>query len=80
MWGVGRRRVSGSVRKAVPRDEGREVEMLRRMKGSEGISLMLSRDLMEPGILGICGPVLIWPKHVGTAAERAHMEAIWRMR
>jgi uncharacterized protein (TIGR03435 family) len=76
MWCLRRRQVQRQLREAVPAVAGREFEILQRMKGSEGISLLLSRDLMEPGIFKVFRPVLIWPEQLSPRLESAHIEAI----
>ena len=76
VWGVRWRQVQRLLRQAVPAVAGREFEILRRMKGGDEISLLLSPDLMEPGIFKVFRPVLIWPEQLSTQLEDAHIEAI----
>ena len=60
--------------------QGREVEALRRLEQAGGvrrkIEIFLSRASLEPGILGIVKPVLVWPQGISDRLEDAHLEAI----
>ncbi len=80
VWTARWRRVSAGIRTAAPLKEGREVEALRRLEQTGGIrkkiEIFLSRASLEPGILGIVKPVLIWPHGISDRLEDAHLEAI----
>jgi bla regulator protein BlaR1 len=80
VWLARWRRVSAAMKNAVPLQEGREVETLRRMERAGGmrkkIEILLSRASLEPGILGIVRPVLVWPEGISDRLEDAHLEAI----
>lgn len=80
VWFVRWRRVSADIRNARPLQEGREVEVLRRLEQAGGlgkkIEIFLSRASLEPGILGIVKPVLIWPQGISDRLEDSHLEAI----
>jgi bla regulator protein BlaR1 len=80
VWVARWRRVSAAVKNAVPLREGREVEALRRLEKAGGlrrrIEIFLSRASLEPGILGIARPVLVWPEGISDRLEDAHLEAI----
>ena len=80
IWFSRWRRVSAGIRNAKPLTEGREVEMLRRLEQTGGmrrtIEIFLSRASLEPGILGIVKPVLVWPHGISARLEDAHLEAI----
>ena len=80
VWYVRWRRVSATRHRAVPVEEGREVEVLRRLeslvKPHTRISLLLSGELMEPGIFGLFRPVLLWPDRLSERLEDEHIEAI----
>ena len=56
------------------------MEALRRLEQAGGIrrkiEIFLSRASLEPGILGIVKPVLIWPHGISDRLEDAHLEAI----
>jgi bla regulator protein BlaR1 len=73
-------RISSAMRAAVPVQEGREVNALRRLEQAGGIrrriSLLLSRSSLEPGIFGIAHPVLVWPEGISDRLEDAHLDAI----
>jgi uncharacterized protein (TIGR03435 family) len=70
------RQVAATLRRAVPMETGREVEILRRIDSRGEIALLLSRELLEPGIFGIFRPVLIWPERLSDRLEDEHIEAI----
>lgn len=40
------------------------------------IELRLLRERMEPGIFGVCGPVLVWPRELSARLDDAHIEAV----
>jgi bla regulator protein blaR1 len=79
-WLARWRRISTAMRAAMPVQEGREVNALRRLEQAggvrRGISLLLSRSSLEPGIFGIAHPVLVWPEGISDRLEDAHIEAI----
>jgi uncharacterized protein (TIGR03435 family) len=80
VWYARWRRVLVTVREAVPLREGREVEALRRLERLGGIrkriELLMSPASLEPGILGIVRPVLVWPEGISERLDDAHLEAI----
>jgi bla regulator protein BlaR1 len=80
IWCVRWRRVSTSIRAAVPLHQGREVETLRRLervgKISRPIDVRLSSTSLEPGIFGIACPVLVWPQGISDRLDDAHLEAV----
>jgi bla regulator protein BlaR1 len=79
-WCVRWRRMSAAMRSAVPVNEGREVEALRRLESQGGIrrriEMLLSRASLEPGIFGIARPVLVWPEGISARLDDKHVEAI----
>jgi bla regulator protein BlaR1 len=79
-WLARWRRISSAMRAAVPVQEGREVDALRRLERAGAIRrpirLLLSRSSLEPGIFGIARPVLVWPEGISERLEDAHLEAI----
>ncbi len=80
LWWIRWRRISAVLRKAVPLQEGREVDALRRLERLGGIrkriELLLSPASLEPGIFGITRPVLVWPEGISEHLQDAHLEAI----
>lgn len=74
------RRIFSAIEKAVPVDEGREVEALRGVERLAGvrqpIGVFLSSVSLEPGIFGIARPILLWPKGISKHLEDRHLEAI----
>jgi bla regulator protein blaR1 len=79
-WYMRWRKISATVRQAVPMREGREVEALCRAERAGGvgqhIEMLLSSASLEPGIFGIIRPVLIWPAGISKYLEDAHLEAV----
>lgn len=80
VWFARWRRVSAGVRNTAPLREGREVSALRRLEQAAGIrrkiEVFLSGASLEPGILGIVKPVLLWPQGISDRLEDSHLEAI----
>ena len=81
VWCGGWLRVTRTLRRARRVERGREAEILRRVEAAIGgrrrtVTLMLSRELMEPGMLGIWRPVLIWPERLSERLDDEHIEAI----
>ncbi len=80
VWGGRWRQVARTVRRAVRAEDGREVELLRRveaaMGGRERVPLVLSREQMEPGIFGVFRTVLIWPERLSERLDDEHIAAI----
>jgi bla regulator protein blaR1 len=80
VWFARWRRVSVGIRNTAPLREGREVKALRRLEQAGGvrrkIEIFLSRASLEPGILGIVKPVLVWPHGISDRLEDGHLEAI----
>jgi bla regulator protein BlaR1 len=79
-WYARWREVSKILRRSVPADERREVEILRRIenntKARTQIRFLVSCDLMEPGVFGILRPALLWPAQLSDRLEDGHLEAI----
>jgi len=79
-WCVRWRRISRTIRGAVRLQQGREVEILRRVELKLGvrrpIEIMQSADATEPGVFGIAVPVLLWPEGISNDLADAELEAI----
>jgi bla regulator protein BlaR1 len=79
-WYMRWRRVSAVMRKAAPLREGREVDALRCLERTAGISnqieLRVSQTALEPGIFGIVRPILVWPHGISERLENEHLAAI----
>jgi bla regulator protein blaR1 len=79
-WYVRWQRISASRRVAVRLERGREVAALRRIETIAGITrpteMLLSQAPLEPGIVGITHPVLLWPERISRYLEDRHLEAI----
>jgi bla regulator protein blaR1 len=74
------RRVASAKHSAVAVPRGREVDALRKLERAAGmrrpIALWSSPSSLEPGVLGIIRPVLLWPAQISKHLEDAHLEAI----
>ena len=79
-WVVRWRRVAAAVRAASLVDEGRELEMLRRLEPIAGIAqpitLLSSDTSLEPGVFGISKPVLLWPRSIAAHLDDEQVESI----
>jgi bla regulator protein blaR1 len=81
VWCGGWVRVKRTLRRARRVESGREAEILPRVEAAMGgrrrsVTLLLSRELMEPGMFGIWRPVLIWPERLSERLDDEHIEAI----
>jgi bla regulator protein BlaR1 len=80
VWGMRWRQVAKTLQQAGRAADGREWEALRRLQGVIGagrqIPLMMSQELMEPGIFGIRRLHLIWPERLSERLDDEHIEAI----
>jgi len=80
VWLVRYRKISAALRHAVRLREGREVEALDRLASVGGvrkkIDIFLSPASLEPGVLGIARPALVWPEGISDRLEDAHLDAI----
>jgi bla regulator protein BlaR1 len=80
MWWARWRRVAKLVQVAQPLVEGREVNLLRQLERASGLRsplpLLVSPASMEPGILGIVRPVLIWPQGISEHLPDPHLRSI----
>jgi uncharacterized protein (TIGR03435 family) len=80
LWYVRWRRISAVLREAVPLRVGREVDVLRRLESKLGtkrsLPVLLCRSSLEPGIVGVLRPLLLWPEGISERLEDAHLEAI----
>ncbi len=73
--------VSAVMRRAIPVEDGREMQTLRRLESLSGPSrvrvlLRRSQQLMEPGIFGTFQPVLLWPERLSEHLDDEQIEAI----
>ncbi|HEV2418949.1 MAG TPA: M56 family metallopeptidase [Terriglobia bacterium] len=80
VWFARWRRIARTCQTAAQAPEGRETDILRRVERQIGIrkpiNMQISAGLLEPGILGIFKPVLIWPEGLSTSLDDAQIEAI----
>jgi TonB family protein len=79
-WWVRWRKILRTIRGAARFQQGREVEMLRRIEGKVGVprplEIMQSADATEPGVFGIAAPILLWPEGISNDLADAELEAI----
>jgi bla regulator protein blaR1 len=65
---------------AVPLQEGREIELLRRAESEAGIgkpiSLLVTHRALEPGVFGVARPVLMWPAGLSERLDDVQILAI----
>ena len=74
------RRLAADARQSPSIVEGVVHDTLRRIERAQGISapvaVVMSSRSIEPGVLGIRKPVLIWPQHLTGGLSDAHIDAI----
>jgi bla regulator protein blaR1 len=79
-WRLQSRRVGQVFKRAQRASEGRELATLRRVEAAMRIErllpLFLSDATLEPGIVGILRPELVWPRGISGKLSEAQMEAI----
>ena len=73
-------RVRAIARRAIELTAGREVEMLRALERAESsstrLALKATDTFLEPGILGIVRPVLLWPRTMGERLTDQQLQAV----
>lgn len=77
-WFLRARQVARIRERAVEASSGREVTMLLRLSPAEAIRVLLTDERIEPGIVGMLRPVLLWPIELSDKLNDGHMEAILR--
>ena len=79
-WLLRWRQLDATIRCAVPLESGREVDSLRRAQRTQGVTrvirLLGSNHVLEPGVIGIARPRLLWPVEIGRHLDDAHIDAI----
>jgi bla regulator protein blaR1 len=79
-WTVRWRRVRALVRSAVPLASGREHDILRGLEARLGeaasLPIRASAAELEPGIVGLIRPVLLWPNGLSLRLTDAQIEGI----
>lgn len=80
VWYARWKQLSKTLQRAVPVENGREVEILRRIEKERNARIrtrfFVTSELMEPGVFGIFRPVLLWPAQLSNRLEDPHLEAI----
>jgi bla regulator protein blaR1 len=73
-------RLATDARVSPPIVDGIVHDTLRRIERTQGVStpttIVSSSRSMEPGVLGIRTPVLIWPRHLTAGLTETHIDAI----
>ncbi|HUP41425.1 MAG TPA: M56 family metallopeptidase [Vicinamibacterales bacterium] len=79
-WAWEWRRLTIEARMSPRIVQGVVYETLRRVERAQGVgtpaTIVSSSRAMEPGVLGIRKPVLIWPGHLTSGLSAAHIDAI----
>ena len=79
-WAWQWQRVATDARQSPPIVDGVVHDTLRRIEREQGIdpptAVVASSRSIEPGVLGIRNPVLIWPRHLTAGLSDAHIDAI----
>jgi TonB family protein len=79
-WARQWQRLAADARQSPPLVDGVVHDTLRRIERAQGISartaVVASSRAIEPGVLGIRTPVLIWPRHLTAGLSEAHIAAI----
>ena len=79
-WAWQWQRLAADARQSPPMVDGVVHDTLRRIEREEGISsptaLVASSHSIEPGVLGIRTPVLVWPRALTAGLSDTHIEAI----
>ena len=74
------KRVTAIAGAAEPVTEGPVYDALRRLERANGIqsstTIVLSPHNLEPGVVGIRKPRLLWPSHLADGMHRDHIESI----
>src|SRR5687768_5849599 len=74
------RRLAAHSRQSPPLVEGIVHDVVRRVESAERIrnpiTIVASNQSMEPGVIGIRKPVLLWPQLLTSNLSEAHIEAI----
>lgn len=78
VWFLRGRRVIRMRGRAVEVPWGREAMMLRRVTSGKAVPVLLTDECVEPGIVGILRPALIWPVELSDRLNNGQMEAILR--
>ena len=79
-WSWEWNRVSAIARAAEPITDGPVHDALRRLESANGIqsptTLVSSQQNLEPGVVGVRTPVLLWPRRLADGMHRDHIESI----
>jgi TonB family protein len=79
-WAWQWQRLAADARQSRPIADGVVHDTLRRIERAQGISaptaVVASSRSIEPGVLGIRNPVLIWPRHLTAGLSDTHIDAI----
>jgi bla regulator protein BlaR1 len=79
VWCLGWLKVFHTKRAATPLVSGVEADLLRSLKpvtGTDALPILLSESHVEPGVFGICRPVLLWPANISKELSEPQLRAI----
>jgi uncharacterized protein (TIGR03435 family) len=80
IWYIRWHKLSLTLRRSRTASTGREIDLLRRLERAAGrrtpVRVLLSTEPLEPGIIGILRPVLLWPERLSDTLDDEHIEAI----
>src|SRR5689334_21725698 len=74
VWFLRRRQVIAIRKRAIPANGGREAMLLHRISSNRIVPVLLTDERVEPGIVGISQPVLIWPIELSDKLDDEQME------
>jgi len=79
-WMIRWRRLAIELRNARPATDGPEFSVLRRLQALQNIrrpvALSISDTSIEPGVLGLWRPTLVWPRGISEQLSKAQIEMI----
>lgn len=80
VWAVRWRRVVAVARSATPAASGHEHDILHRLQArldlASPLSIRITGSSLEPGVVGILHPVLLWPRGISARLTDAQIESI----
>jgi uncharacterized protein (TIGR03435 family) len=80
LWWARWRRVNAVLRSATRRGEGREFESLARLAAGARVRsappLLVCETSLEPGVVGVFRPVLLWPRGISAHLTNHQIEAV----
>jgi bla regulator protein BlaR1 len=78
LWSIRWRGVAAVKGRAFAPTAGREISIWHRLSRHQSIPLLMTDAHLEPFLLGVCPPVLIWPVELSERLDDLQIEAIMR--